>query len=61
MKRQVTLTRDVWVSGKGIPKGGVCLFTSGEVATIELIGSQWFLLGSYKGKGIKVATIPSSL
>ncbi len=62
LRQKVTLSRPVWVKGKGLPRNGVQLFGEGEEVTLESDnGSQWYLLGSYRGKGIRVATIPASL
>lgn len=60
--RTVTLTRPVFVKGKGLPKDGVCLFSDGEEVQLHTDnGSSYYLLGSYKGQPIRVATIPSTL
>lgn len=56
--KQITLSRPVFVKGKGLPKNGVCLFRDGEEVTAYTDnGSQWYLLGHYRGQEIKVATI----
>ena len=60
--RQITLTRPVSVKGKGLPKNGVFLFSEGETVTAHTDnGHEWYLLGHYKGKSIRVATILSTL
>lgn len=60
--RRVTLTRPVYVKGKGLPADGVCLFRDGEEVTLRTDnGREWYLLGSYQGQPIRVATIPSTL
>lgn len=60
--KQVTLNRAVWVKGKGLPKDGICLFGEGERVTLQSDnGSDWYLLGHYKGKPIRVATMLATL
>lgn len=60
--RQVTLTRPIFVKGEGLPKDGVCLFNAGETVTAQTDnGSQWYVLGTYRKKQIRVATILSTL
>lgn len=56
--RKVILARPVFVSGRDLPRGGICLFREGEEVTAQTDnGAEWYLLGSYRGKSIKVATI----
>jgi hypothetical protein len=56
--KKVTLTRPIWVKGKGLPKDGVPLFSEGEeVIAYTDNGAQWYLKGHYKGREIRVATI----
>lgn len=54
---KITLKRPIWVKGKGLPKNGICLFREGDIVEVIKENSQCFIIGSYKGKQIKVATI----
>lgn len=57
-QKKITLTRPIWVKGKGMPKDGVQLFHEGEeVIAYTDNGSQWYLKAHYQGREIKVATI----
>lgn len=50
-----TLSRPIVVNGKGFPKDGVELFHCGEDVTIQTDnGHEWYVLGHYKGKGIRI-------
>jgi len=61
-RTSIVLSRDVWVKGKGLPADGIRLFKEGDEVTLHTDnGSQWYLLGHYRGKAIRIATIPSSL
>lgn len=56
--KKITLSRPIWVKGKGMPKDGVQLFREGQEVTVQTDnGSEWYILGHYRGKIIKVATI----
>jgi hypothetical protein len=59
MKRTVVLTRPIWVKGKGLPKDGVMLHSEGEGVTVVREHGQDFILSSYQGKPIRIATILS--
>jgi hypothetical protein len=60
--RRVTLTRPVWVKGRGLPADGVQLFRAGEEATLVTDnGADWYLLGYHRGHELRVATLPSTL
>lgn len=54
---EIILKNPIWVKGKGMPKNGICLFNAGETVKVIKENSQHFILGFYKGKPIKVATI----
>jgi hypothetical protein len=55
--RYVTISRPIWVKGKGLPKNGVCLFNQSEkIKVIQRNGCD-LLLGNHRGKPIEVATI----
>lgn len=62
MTKQVTLTRTVWVKGKGLPKAGVGIGYPGETVTLTSPnGATWFLQHSYRGKPLSIAVVPSTL
>lgn len=60
--RRMTLTRSIWVKGKGLPKDGKLMFREGEEVTVHTDnGAEWYLMTSLDGKEIRVATILSTL
>lgn len=58
----ITVRRPIFVKGKGLPKDGVCLANAGETVSVcSENGADWFVKLYYKGKRLKVATVPNSL
>jgi hypothetical protein len=56
--KTVTLSRPIWVKGKGLPADGVQLFREGEEVVAHTDnGASWYLVANYRGRTIKVATI----
>lgn len=47
----------LFVKGKNLPKNGVCLANAGEEVPVVIENSQTYVVVSYKGKQLKVATI----
>lgn len=61
-KRKITLTRPIWVKGKGLPKEGEQLFHEGEEVWAHSVnGAEWYIATSYKGREIKVAVVIGAL
>lgn len=59
--KKVELTRSVWVKGVGLPKDGICIGGPGVVVTVRTDnGADWYIQGWYRGRKLKIATIPSS-
>lgn len=60
--KKIVLRHPLFVKGKGLPKEGVQFFREGEEVTIcSENGAEWFVKAFYKGRHIRIATIPSSL
>lgn len=61
-RHTVTLTRDFWVAGRGLPAGGVCLGRAGaELMVATDNGADWYADLWAGRKAVRVAVVPSAL
>lgn len=61
-RRTVTLSRTLWVAGKGLPKGGVCVGCEGcEITVATDNGSAWYTDLCVGKRVVRVAVMPSTL
>lgn len=60
--KQLTLSRPIFVKGRGLPPDGVCLFNQGQIVTVETDnGANWYIRTTYRRREFRVAVMPSTL